>query len=265
MSVLALLLLLTVANPNAEEQRLDAAAARARALPAAQRVNAAMPIEASYSKLADQVRFKQRDPKRAITLYRKAQATHLLAFPSGSGSFAPIDIADVYQFDLRDKKTAAAEYENFLRALATAPPRPEFAWMRAWLAHEIQYLRTGKPYKGVVTPEEAEAFRAFLYFFGTGETARGETATINSPASHLTFARTYSAASLLKDEKALDAWLTRNDPGGYWRACYLTLAGYAAQLPAAKVRGSLLFAGVPMPLDPALAMTKLGKAYVARK
>jgi hypothetical protein len=272
--VLAVLLLATAVTSNsdpahyaiAEEKRIDAVVAAARSATAPQqRVSGAMQAESSYSKLADLVRFRLKDPKRAIALYRKAAETHRVAFPAGAGSFASIDIGDIYQFDLKDKKLAAAEYEKFLQSLAGAPARAEFAWMRAWLTHELAYLRNGTRFNGAVSVQEADAFRAFLYFFGTGETNRGEPATLASPASHLTFARTFAAAAQLTDEKKLSEWLTRNDPAGYWRASYLSLAGYVTQLAPPKAPGMMLFPGVPLPLDGKLAIAKMGRAFVRKK
>lgn len=270
MIVATVLLATSLASPQQyavdEEKRIDAVVAAARVAAAPQqRVSGAMQAESSYSKLADYVRFRLKDPKRAIAIYRKAGETHRVAFPAGAGSFAAIDIGDIYQFDLKDKKAAAAEYEQFLQSLAGAPPRQEFAWMRAWLTHELAYLRTGKRFDGAVSVQEADAFRAFLYFFGTGETNRGVPATLTSPASHLTFARTFPAAALLKDEKQLTDWLVRNDPAGYWRASFLSLGGYVTQLPPPKAPGLVLFPGVPLPLDGKLAIAKMGRALVMRK
>jgi hypothetical protein len=259
----ALLFASSVASPQQravdEEKRIDAVVASARTGSAQQRVSGAMQAESSYSKLADFVRFRLNDPRRAIVIYRKAAETHRIAFPGGAGSFAPIDIGDIYQFDLKDKKLAAAEYEKFLQSLAGAPPRPEFAWMRSWLTHELAYLRSGTRFDHAVSVEEANAFRSFLFFFGTGETNRGEPANLMSPSSHLTFVRTFVLAAQLTDEKALNSWLTRNDPAGYWRASFLSLAAYAARM---DKKGAVLFPGVALPLDPKLAMTRMGKAYV---
>jgi hypothetical protein len=248
-----------------EEKRLDAVAALARKYASLQdHMKVASDAEAGVAKLADFVRFRLKDPRRAIALYRKSAEVRRIGLPGGA-AFALIDIGDVEQFDLKDRAAAAAEYEKFAQALQGAPQRPEFNWMRSWLAHEIEFLRKGKRFDAVVSPEEADGFRAFLYFFGGGEMSRGEAAALNAPSSHLNFARAFPLTAQLKTERALDEWLTRNDPAGYWRASFLSLVGFVAQLPPPRQPGTMLFPGVPLPLDPKAPMTTLGNKFVRRK
>lgn len=110
-------------------------------------------VAGQYFQLAMLVRFKLRQPREAVALFSKAADAHL--------AIAQVALADTYQFDLADRAAALAAYE---RALAEAR-RSTAGWpfwpyapigsthnnfWQAWLASEVGFLRSGKPFRGAV-------------------------------------------------------------------------------------------------------------------
>ena len=110
-------------------------------------------IAAQYTNLGVFARFQLRDPVLAARLLEKAA--------KGRSLVGQVVLADTYQLELRDKAKALRAYEL---ALATAS-EPKGAWMitpyarpgdamnefwKAWLAAEIAFLRTGKPFNARV-------------------------------------------------------------------------------------------------------------------
>ena len=111
------------------------------------------PVGVQYFELGTLVRFKLRRPAEAAALYEKSAR-------NGHG-LGQIAAADTYQFDLREKASAAKAYQRALDSLRqpTAPKvfnpyRPDTTtlntWLDAWLPHEVRYLNSGQGYRGSV-------------------------------------------------------------------------------------------------------------------
>ena len=66
-----------------------------------------------------------------------------------------------------------------------------------------------------------------IYETGTVPPAELEKKLAALAPSHSTFLQTWMFATRLSTPAAVQKWLTRNDPGGYWTASLLTLAAVA--------------------------------------
>jgi hypothetical protein len=197
-------------------------------------------------------RFSLAQPVQAIELYRRAGALQDELFPQSAGLGFAENIADLQQFDLHDRAAAAATlrrarpfYQSHFQ------PKGEMAawmtWKLQWLDAEVAYLETGKPFRGKVDAKPMMGFLGQIYFGAGGEAVGGvpldpalnayapnalppaelEKKVAALPASHDTFLRTWLFVTRFTTPKAVQQWLTRNDPGGYWSASLLTLAAVA--------------------------------------
>jgi hypothetical protein len=103
-------------------------------------------VGAHYYRVGMFLRFRLRDPAAAAApLARSARYRHMLG---------QVALADLYQFELRDKDAAIRAYQAALNEASAQPSSRMNAWWRAWLAQEIEYLRTGQPFRGRI-PEAA--------------------------------------------------------------------------------------------------------------
>ncbi len=111
-------------------------------------------IASAYGRLGAMTRFRLRDPSRAVGFLEKAA--------KGRDLYGQVALADTYQLELRDKPNALRAYELALHTASergrrfTPYARPGDAmneFWKAWLAQEIEFLRTGTAFQGRV-PEE---------------------------------------------------------------------------------------------------------------
>jgi hypothetical protein len=206
---------------------------------------------ATLSRAASAARFRANDPRQAIDLYRRAGAMHKSHFPPAGDFTYAEEIADIQQFDLKDRAAAAATLGALRTFFAQLPTGGELAewnvWKMKWLEAEIAWLRSGKSFDGAVDAVALTGFIAQLYYgFGAGTVwpapldrafnpsesrslspAELENILSAAPGSHNVFQRTWTLAVRLPAPAAVRVWLTRNDPGGFWTASMLTLAALA--------------------------------------
>ncbi len=194
-------------------------------------------------------RYPLKKPAQAIELYRRADALHAQQYPAMRGLMSAEEIADIQQFDLRDRAAAAAtlrQARDFFKPLA-ANKGQELAewyiWKANWLDAEIAYLATGKPFTGNIDAATMTGFIPQIYYGGgaaslaslplgiedpeSASPAEIEKKLAEQPASHSTFLRTWMYAARLATPAAVQKYLSSNDPGGYWTASLLTLAAVA--------------------------------------
>jgi tetratricopeptide (TPR) repeat protein len=123
-------------------------------------------VAGQYFQLGMLVRFKLRDPREAAELFAKgAQYHHALC---------QVALADTYQLGLGDRDAALAAYERAL-AEARTPTEGRIFWpyarvgdshnnfWQAWLTHEIEFVRTGKPFRGAVPEKVITGFFDVIY------------------------------------------------------------------------------------------------------
>ena len=114
-----------------------------------------------WASLGVYTRFKAKDPVRAVTYLAKAAKARNLV-----GQFV---LGDTYQFALKDTAAAIRAYEAALDTASRQPPglrvtpyapagTPMNDFWRAWLAAEIEYLRTGKRFAGRVSESVISGF-----------------------------------------------------------------------------------------------------------
>jgi hypothetical protein len=217
-----LLILLLASFARADDDPLAPQLARIDALIAEGKQKQA---EAATVEAGDIARYKLRDPRRAIELYRRASALHKENFERHPPVVYLDLVADVLEFDLHDAPAAVAQLRTYGLGVKNTMP-----WVEAeifWLEHN------GKQFTGDLSTTEIVAFARLLFLL----TARGGNNTslfdpvlnvfnppeIDAqelqfklealPPSHAMFARTYLFAVNLP-LPALSAWLLRNDPGG---------------------------------------------------
>jgi hypothetical protein len=201
---------------------------------------------------ASATRYQLGKPAQAIDLYRRAGALQEQQYRPSGGLVFGEDIADIQQFDLGDRAAAAAtlrRLRDLYKPLAGSKDELTvwYVWKAKWIDAEIAWLESGKPYTGNI---DAAAMTGFIpqIYFGAGAGAVGGVLldpTLNIydsdavPAaelekklsalrpSHSTFLQTWMFAARLPTPAAVQKWLTRNDPGGYWTASLLILAAVA--------------------------------------
>lgn len=200
-------------------------------------------------RLADYARTKLHSPERAIAIYRRAEAQSAKEQPLGGSLALHEQIADVYEFDLNDRPSAAATFRQLRDATGNVPKqtRADYAawweWKRKWLDAEIAFLENGRRFEGRLTAADLAGFQQQIYF-GVGiVTTNGEVdASLNPynvpdrlpaatrekilrlPGSHTTFLHTWVYAVRLESAADARVWIERNDPAGFWTASMLTLA-----------------------------------------
>jgi hypothetical protein len=230
-------------------QRLDALATQYVGLPPAD-VGLRGELANEYLNVGNVVRFRLRQPRRALDFYLAAQA-------QGS-TVAALALGDLYQFDLRDSAKALAAYRAQLDGIkkksgTTNDIEAGIAmWLSRWLGAQIEYLEDGKRFRGDITDEDL-GVPAFMLAYGGGSPAwsppeidalkravasafartpqgagidrRDLAAKLERlPASAFMLAQTAALATLLPDAPALLAYLEKHDPAGYGSASFFGLA-----------------------------------------
>jgi hypothetical protein len=228
-----------------------------------------------YLSLGNLVRFKLKQTERAIEFYRSAQRLGI--------QFAAFAVADTYQFDLRDKARALAEYQRLLEQQqhttgSSNDMEAGFAnWARNWLVHQIEYLKTGKSFSGTIGQDDIGGAGLFLYF-GAGSTmqddylglarlyrplmdgaARGKSSAQQfdrdeisknletlSPSA-MTLLRTVPLLSLMPDANAILRYLDRHDPAGYASASLFALVSVIDRQGDAGGETATLLPGLALP------------------
>jgi hypothetical protein len=115
----------------------------------------------THYNLAMFARFRALDPAAAAQHYS-------VAIDRGV-AIARVALADVYEFELADKKAAIVAFEKVLKE-AGNPSNPDSSylfdkpgsrtntWWQAWFTREIDYLRNGRPFRGAITEAEIGGF-----------------------------------------------------------------------------------------------------------
>jgi DNA-binding beta-propeller fold protein YncE/tetratricopeptide (TPR) repeat protein len=227
-----------------------------------------------YLSLGNLVRFKLKQTERALELYASAQRL--------GDRFAAFAIADTYQFDLRDKAKALAEYQRLLEQQrhTTGSSNDMDAglanWARTWLVHQIEYLKTGKSFSGTIGQDDIGSV-GLLFHFGAGGTiqddylglarfyralmegARGEPGAQQLdrdemsrmletlPASGLTLGRTVRLLTLMPDADAILHYLDRHDPAGYASASFFATVDFMDRQADAGRETAMLLPGLALP------------------
>ena len=204
-------------------------------------------IANEYLSLGHFARFKLKRLDQALELYEAGR--------DGGSALGAFAIADTYQFDLRDKAQALARYRAMLEQQRRAPqPSNEMEaglsqFTKAWLAHQVEYLASGKTFSGQIRQEECAGAGPLLYYAAGGtqddyldlgplyrlfqQEDRGgappreldrravgrQLDTL--PASGFTLLRTAGLASALPDADAILRYLKKHDPAGFASACLL--------------------------------------------
>lgn len=213
-------------------------------------------IANEYLALGHFARFKLKRANQAIELYEAGARSGL--------ALAAFAVADTYQFDLRDKAQALARYRGLLEEQRRAPRSgndleagiSQFA--SAWLAHQVDYLATGKTFGGRIRQEECGAIGALLYYGAGGgtqddyldlaslynpfERAYREGADSQEldreaigqklqtlPASGFTLLRTAALVSAMPDAESILRYLGKHDPAGFASACLLSMVELIAK------------------------------------
>ena len=212
--------------------KLEALAREYDDLPQA-KVGLAGDVRNRYLALGHYVRFRMKQPDRAIELYRRA----------GPGGFGGIAVADAYQFDLADRPHALAEYRRSLETLrgegrSLTPVDAAFLEGTArWITEQIRFLETGRPFKGPIRLEDLEGGLGLVVFAGdAGEDAHDglhvavpagvssaelETRLAALPRSAFSLMRSVNALLYVTDADAIVRFLDRQDPAGYTSALLL--------------------------------------------
>jgi len=250
-------------------------------LPASRGLQAELATQ--YLQLGNFVRFRMKRAPQALELYTES------ARAGGPGELAS---ADTYQFDLRDNARAIASYERQLEQYRRAPPPSSgnemeaglANWLKLWLEHQVQYLRTGRTYTGTIRIEDVAGAAPILYFGAGGgaeaddldlrplsrllaaaqggdRPARIDRAAVarelaKLPPSAFTLARTALYVGLLPDAAAIRNYLGKHDPAGYASACLFAIVRMADQPPGAG--------GEMAAMVPSLAVEPLGAANPMR-
>jgi hypothetical protein len=204
-------------------------------------------VQLGWLHLGNFVRFRQRDPRRAIEIYGRAEQ-------AGQG-LAIFLQGDTWQFDLHDKARAIEAYRRNLAAVAGDPAnhdrgqREFFDWAQRWLQHQIAYLETGRTFSGAVGREDVAGVGMLMYL-GMGEAFDDGIRAIGPPdvarklaalpASAWVLMRTATVLPLLPDARSVLAHLARNDPAGYATAGFFALVDLAERESKGGPRGDKL-------------------------
>ncbi|MGD0949952.1 MAG: hypothetical protein ABSA52_21310 [Candidatus Binatia bacterium] len=128
-------------------------------------------IGSQYWQLGTFTRFALRRPREALSFYEKA----IESIPAEQQALIHIALADLYQFELGDSEKAIAEYERVLAGLeqqAQAAPQQDEPVMRpwsTWLGREIEFLKTGVPFSGVIGRNDvAQIFMVIMLYTSPG-------------------------------------------------------------------------------------------------
>jgi hypothetical protein len=207
-----------------------------------------------WLQLGNFARFRLRDPRRALELYGRAERAGM-----GLAIFAQ---GDTWQFDLRDKQRAIAEYRRNLEKLAqvemTGNRGESFvAWGRHWLTSQIAYLESGRTFTGAIGRDDIAGVGILTMFaamppgkdddlglFPGGEIDPKDIPRrlADLPPSGWTLMRAASLLGGMPDAKGILAFLARNDPAGYASACFFGLVDLTARQQAQE-RGGMVTRG----------------------
>lgn len=204
---------------------------------------AAGTAEREYLELGALLRFKLREPDRAIAAFaaaRRAQRERTL-------DLASLSIADTERFDKNDARKAAESYRAVLRSLqptAVSAPDPKVAAaLRQWLGHELAYLEQGKRFSGAVTRSDMEAAGLWLMIAAMQEPLRApldDAALAALPPSQFQIARTLPTLFELPPPQML-AFFAKHDPAGYLTAATLAAATLREPSPFVKAAADSFF------------------------
>ena len=123
-------------------------------------------LAGQYFQLGMLVRFKLHQPREAAALFARGAEYH--------HALSQVALADTYQLGLGDRDAALAAYERAL-AEARAPTEGRIFWpyaragdsqnnfWQAWLAQEVEFVRTGKPFRGAVPEKAITGFFDVIY------------------------------------------------------------------------------------------------------
>lgn len=228
-----------------------------------------------YVNLGHLVRFKLRQPARALEIYASAERLE-------NQLPAVFSLADFYQFEMRDKAKALAEYERMRELLQRARTSGNDMeagfgnWAKNWLTHQVEYLKTGKTFSGAVTRDEI-AGPAMLMYFGAGfarendylglgplnrmlsEATSGKAdapqldrktiaETLNAlPPSSMTLMGSVALMTLMPDAGAILNFLARHDPAGYATAGFFALVDMVGEKAGAARETAMLLPGLALP------------------
>lgn len=201
-------------------------------------------VAEEYNALGNFVRFKLKQPAKAITLYKHAPDSLM----------AQIAAADTARFDLHDSASAIQYYEQLLSTLKNKgmpgnnPDVAMSTWLNTWIGHELVYLKTGKTFSGVLTEDDLAGF-PFTLLLGTSMTQgalvelvpdvvslsqsayQGKEVTLGErkrlakeidalPASHFSLFSTIGVATMLPDANTVLYYFGKHDPTGYLTAFF---------------------------------------------
>lgn len=211
-------------------------------------------ISNEYLGLANTVRFKLKQPNKAIELYTAGGKVGDSLAPTLAAA-----AADTYQFDLHDKARALREYQRAQEEVHRIPASTNdievgiARWAGNWLTYQIDYLKTGKTFGGTIGQEDISGVGTILYFSAGADmqddylglaplyrllvgapsrdgqlkptVSRNEIAQTleRLPPSGVTLLRTVMLLTLLPDAEAILRYLEKHDPAGYASACFLAL------------------------------------------
>jgi len=183
-------------------------------------------------------RFRGHDPRRALELYAGAERA--------GQPFAIFLQGDTWQFDLRDKSRAVAEYRRNLDKLAAVADtqrgggdeRAFVEWAKRWLRHQIAFLESGRTFSGTIGREDIAGVGLLIYL-GSGDVFDDGIPRIEPPdvarelaalpSSGWVLMRTSGLLGQVPDARSVLEYLARNDPAGYASACFFGLVDLAAR------------------------------------
>ncbi|HSW83417.1 MAG TPA: hypothetical protein VLH12_08085, partial [Usitatibacter sp.] len=193
-------------------------------------------IAMAWLTLGNFARFRLKDPRRAIQIYGEAER-------AGQG-LAIVAQGDTWQFALRDKPRALAEYRRNLEQLRGAQAKGSsgdavfFEWGRRWLAHQVEWLESGRTFSGTIDGDDIAGI-GVLTMFGAGPFDKGDDSGVfpdgpleQLPPSGWSLMRGASALGGMRDAKSVLAFLARNDPAGYASGCFFGLVDLTARAQA---------------------------------
>lgn len=217
-----------------------------------QSVGLRMEAMSQLMKTADFTRLRLHDPRRAIALYERAAALHSVQYPDSKGLAMNEQIADIYEYDLKDFRAAASALRAIRRSgTDRSSGRRDYdlwgKWYQRWIDAELSFLEDGKQFTGEITSDDLAGFTQTLMFRAGAETTNGDplgadlniyslpaTLSVETkdkvlglPASHSMFLKTWMFASRFRTAEDARQWLMKNDQAGFWRACLLTLTAEA--------------------------------------
>lgn len=185
----------------------------------------------AYFTLGLFARFRLRDPKAAVASFEKSARYRY--------ALGQLALADTYQLELRDTAAALRAYQAALDEARKPTERQPFwpytrsgsrtnLWWQAWLAQEIEFLRTAKPFDGRIGEAEIGGF--FDLIHGNAamftETFSPDAPLGDAPPSRLALFVTLRPMSGLPSAQDILKYLARNDPSGYWTACLMGTVHY---------------------------------------